>query len=367
VQKPPAITPDYFSEVLLPEIRELATSFDALRLSDLKEALHSLSEKEFISRVLVPLLQKMGYTGVATGSHGPGEFGVDIGPFFQIGDFGERTYYGVQAKACDITANASHAANISAIFNQADAAFTKRFPDADNLPRKLDRLFVITSGGITADAKALLLDYVQNHPGVMFLTGDRVLELLSKHGLLGVLRAEQQVKCVRIVPFLLPHSRGRKLSWQDCLTILLREHMEIESDLAHRLIDQIMQRERIMSTTIGKGFALPHTYNTGIGRHEIMLCGADGRFRWTHVQPTRVDFAAVCLFDNSESDVTGEIRRVVTSAAATHMTRTRAPAQPAERLLDLTSHIEQALKGASFEVVVVEPRAIRVGVRSGNS
>jgi mannitol/fructose-specific phosphotransferase system IIA component len=299
----------------------------------------------------------MGYQGVtAVEHHSAGELGVDIGPFFRVGDFGERTYYAVQVKVGNISATATHASSVATVMNQAQVAITKRFLDVDHSWRNLDRLFIITSGTTTVDAKAVLSDYLQDQRRVMFLDGERVLELLQRYGLLSLL--EKGPRQIRIVPLAIRRAEGR-INWEGILKVALREGLRLAPNVVRRLLARILDRERIMATTVGKGFALPHTYDTGIGRDEILLCAAERRFRWTGWIRTGVEFSVVCLIHRSECDSTGEVRRVVASALGEQMGVSRTIALD-ERLAGLGSRIEQALRAASFAVQILEPRVIRV-------
>ena len=108
----------------------------------IQQKLESMKEDTLITKVIKPLLNKMGFQEVRLQSHGPGEFGKDIYPFKFITPFGNVEYYSAQIKSTKIHSNVrKKEGNITEIIRQAEKAFNTRFIDLDdNEEKKIDKL-----------------------------------------------------------------------------------------------------------------------------------------------------------------------------------------------------------------------------------
>lgn len=108
----------------------------------IQQKLESMKEDTLITKVIKPLLNKMGFQEVRLQSHGPGEFGKDIYPFKFITPFENVEYYSAQIKSTKIHSNVrKKEGNITEIIRQAEKAFNTRFIDLDdNEEKKIDKL-----------------------------------------------------------------------------------------------------------------------------------------------------------------------------------------------------------------------------------
>ena len=152
----------------------------------LRERVVSLDENQFISNVLHPLLQRMGYERIRQITfHGPGEFGSDILPFRYKTPLGTLEYYAVQAKAVDIHGTSSKSGNAAELISQATQAFAVSFvDDIDNERKHIDKFVIATNKGITADARRFIEEAVEGKRKLVFLDLDHIIALVKQYRLL---------------------------------------------------------------------------------------------------------------------------------------------------------------------------------------
>ncbi|MGD2091051.1 MAG: HEAT repeat domain-containing protein [Candidatus Aminicenantes bacterium] len=145
--------------------------------------LQNFKEKHLIENVILPLLEKIGSKNIMV-THGTLEKGKDL-IFYKKNEFGEREYTGVQIKAADIHGRASQEGNATEILNQAQQAFTHEFIDIyDNKKKNIDRYIVITSGGISENAKESIsgqLRAVGCYKSIHFFDGNKLVELVEQY------------------------------------------------------------------------------------------------------------------------------------------------------------------------------------------
>jgi len=113
-----------------------------------------LAEDPLIDDVVIPLLRKLGFRNVGRVSHhGPGEAGVDIGPFSKLNPLGYLEWYGAQTKAEKITAGGS--GNVDKIINQLEEAFRtpRNYMGQDVM---IHTMYLICSKDVTHDADVQL-------------------------------------------------------------------------------------------------------------------------------------------------------------------------------------------------------------------
>jgi len=309
VRKPPELTRQYYEEILRPEIEKIQRAHAAFDKEACLKRLRSLSEDDLINTVLVPLLRGLGFHDVpAVVHHGPGEFGADIGPFFEMGALGVRFYYGAQVKRVNVSAMASSPGNVNAWLNQASSALTKRFRDADNRLRRLDKVYMITSGKITADARSLLDDYLQRDPRIVVLDGAQIVERLYTAKLIHLLDTQHQSNIIHLVPIMV--AGGMHTSWSEVLTAALSHKRSPTARDARLIHDKIVDRERIYSNAFGHGYAFPHVYHAEMQGHVVMLLASERSYPWL-VDPWQdVNFLALGVFAD-EREKSGTIRRVI--------------------------------------------------------
>lgn len=143
------------------------------------EALEALSESELRSRVLVPLLEDMGFTDVME-YHGLLEFGKDI-VFYDKDRFGDRVFYAIVAKKGRIHGSVSKSGSMSEVVYQAEQALGEPWLDPSRLTRhRIDKVIIAASGTITHVASMSIAARLQDKP-VRFLDGNKIVELIDKY------------------------------------------------------------------------------------------------------------------------------------------------------------------------------------------
>lgn len=351
IRKPPMITLNYFNTILLPQLTEITKQFDVLDFRAFRNQLLKLSEQDLINNIVLPLLRKMGYQGVSPiKHHGPGEFGMDVLPFYKIDEFSERIYYSVQAKVGDIVSRASSRNNITSVLNQAETALKKRFLDIDNAARTVDKVFIVTSGKLSPDAKTIVHDRLEGNRRVGFIDGDRLVNLLDKHDLLYLLQQVVPVNSLAIAPFFVGECSGPAQHWEYILDEVINR-LSINQQNKQNLYNRIMDRERTFDTLIGDGIALPHVYNSKHKQHVIALCVSDKKYPWRLSNPKMIDFVALCIFGHDENDETGNIRRSVGGALSEMMTNMASPATSAKDKLDtIIEKLTVLLQNSRFRI-----------------
>jgi len=165
----------------------------------LKQKIQSLSEEDFISVVLVPMLCAQGFKGVKPVSfHGPGESGGDFHPFYKIDEFGKIIYYSAQAKARKIHATAAkESGNVNQLINQVSELFRASFKSFnDNTERKITRAFIFSSQDIAPDARNQLFYAFENRQQVSLIEiEDIVTAILEKDLSEDILRYTPSDQC----------------------------------------------------------------------------------------------------------------------------------------------------------------------------
>ena len=151
----------------------------------LREKIDAMSEDHFIDRVLLPLIERMGFQRVRKVSyHGRNEFGSDILPFRHSNPLGTLEYYALQAKAVSIHGTSSKSGNAGELISQANQAFNVAFfDDLDNERKRIDKFIIATSKAITPDARHVIESAFEGNRQVVFLDIDRVVALVKQHRL----------------------------------------------------------------------------------------------------------------------------------------------------------------------------------------
>lgn len=163
-------------------IAELALAFSlAICETDLeREFTESVNdENRFRDNVIIPLLQRKGFSGLHT-LH-PREFGKDL-VFYEIDKFGEKKYLATQISVREVHKNVRGDQNgyAGTIARQVEEAFTNPYIDPDNGQQYfIHESYVITSKGITEDAKQLVRDQIGNKRGLVhFFNGQNIVEMV---------------------------------------------------------------------------------------------------------------------------------------------------------------------------------------------
>jgi hypothetical protein len=111
----------------------------------IEKAFNFQSEADFISRFLVPLLRRLGYSIVAE-HHGQREFGRDL-VFGEIDRFGEAAYHGLQAKYQDSISQS----NSEKLIDDCRQAFRNPFRHPNTGAEHRISDFVVANAGTIAD------------------------------------------------------------------------------------------------------------------------------------------------------------------------------------------------------------------------
>lgn len=179
-------TSEDIARVLLPKLKEVLSNNREKRLIGRQSALKNYSEDILIDSIVIPLLKEMGYLGVGrVNSHGSGELGRDILPFYKYGDFGERIYYAAQVKVGNITAKSGMTKNVHTVIDQLKSALSVPFTDPiEGIKRKIDRCLFICSGKITNDARRLIEEAMENTKGISLIDVHCLIGLLEQNEML---------------------------------------------------------------------------------------------------------------------------------------------------------------------------------------
>jgi hypothetical protein len=150
------------------------------KMAFLRKIRQFTSEDTFMTEMVVPLLKKMQFYNVSQiKHHGPGEHGIDIGPFSEINRLDRINYWGAQVKIVDIHKNARKSeGNIELITGQIKDALHTEF-QVDNTKIRIEKVMLITSKTISNDAK----EYIRNEFGGIIpelLDGEDIADLSTK-------------------------------------------------------------------------------------------------------------------------------------------------------------------------------------------
>jgi len=146
--------------------------------------LDSLGEDQVIEKVVIPLLWKLGYQNVRrVEHHGPGEAGVDIGPFYRKNVLGFSEFFVAQVKAKGIHAVAKKSdGNVNEVIRQIEEAL--RTPrECQGQEVRINGVYLICSKEITPDAKAQLTHAFRERPNVMFIDRSYLIELIVRNNI----------------------------------------------------------------------------------------------------------------------------------------------------------------------------------------
>lgn len=116
-------------------------------------------EMLFCSMYLTPFLKKMGFDQVVF-NHGNKEFGKDY-ILKTKNIFGETEYYGVQAKAGNISGSAT--SNISEISNQINLAFQVPYKLINGNEVYISKMIIATSGKFTDNAQTIIRSHIERY------------------------------------------------------------------------------------------------------------------------------------------------------------------------------------------------------------
>jgi len=141
-------------------------------------------EDKFINSVVVPMLCNMGFSAVKRiQHHGPGELGLDIGPFTGAGFEWRSSLCGAQAKCSKVNAKSGDRNNVNVLIDEVKKALHNNFYDPSiAMQSKLDYVLVMLSQHPTTEALKTFYDAFQGDRRVILLDPMRIAELTWKYG-----------------------------------------------------------------------------------------------------------------------------------------------------------------------------------------
>lgn len=146
-----------------------------------KEGLEDL----FIDHVVRPGLLAMRYEGVRRiTTHGPGEFGVDIGPLSVPGPLGLQLLIGIQVKAGNLHSRAGKAGgSVEALIDEIRKALDHTSWDTRTRIRsRLDFMAAIISGHLTSEARHRFFEAFEHNRRVLLIESQELAELCWRSG-----------------------------------------------------------------------------------------------------------------------------------------------------------------------------------------
>jgi hypothetical protein len=149
-----------------------------------RDEIEAMNEKELRKKVLVPLLNAMGFQGVYIQHGGSLELGKDI-VCWQNDQFSGRLNYAVVAKAESIKGAVTGASSATEVLNQVEQCFNEPYVDHQTgQERKVERCFVITSKQIISTALHSIKGKLAKgnlDKLVIWINGDELWKLVDQH------------------------------------------------------------------------------------------------------------------------------------------------------------------------------------------
>lgn len=262
------LTKAYIKEKLMPEVFKLLNTLDATQWHKQKSILRELKEDNFIDKILIPLLVRMGFQNIEkTSFHGFGELGKDIKPFCMVGPFGERNYYAAQVKSGDIDSSAGSKNSVNKLIEQIEKiVFVKFIDPIENVKRSIDKALVIISGDFKGESLRIIQDKFEGRSNIILINGDRLLNLINRYQISNLLFPVTQHFRLEILEyrdtpkniFIFSKVEGRpsKIQLMEKISDLLVEKGIVST--RKDVLNSLFQRELLGSTGVGQGRALPH-------------------------------------------------------------------------------------------------------------
>ncbi len=141
---------------------------------------YETDEKLFCLEVIMPLLRRMNFQHIRY-THGTREYGKDF-TFSEMNSFGYFRYYGLQAKAGNISGGVN--SDIDELIGQLDDAFKMPYYELGNTEQRYISTFIIAiSGKFTDNAKEKIINKIQKglYGSIYFIDRDFILELIEKY------------------------------------------------------------------------------------------------------------------------------------------------------------------------------------------
>jgi hypothetical protein len=147
-----------------------------------RKSLHELTERELQTKLLLPLLGRMGYRGASI-YHGPRERGKDL-ICFDLDRLRNREYLAIVAKAVDLNGSVSSSDGLREVVYQVEQCFNVPYEDLFGMRQiTMDRVWVVTTGGIVPGASDSVFEYLRKQnlsKLVRFIPGAELVELVDQ-------------------------------------------------------------------------------------------------------------------------------------------------------------------------------------------
>ncbi|HBQ86728.1 MAG TPA: hypothetical protein DD811_09660 [Syntrophomonas sp.] len=142
------------------------------------------NEDEFINSIILPLLTRMGFSLVSrVQHHGPGELGIDIGPYIGSGFEWRKAFCGAQVKCAKLNASSGNKYNVNALIDEVKKAIHNKFFDMTNATEsKLDYVLIFLSQYPSNEALTTFNNAFLGERKVILLNPMRIAELIWKYG-----------------------------------------------------------------------------------------------------------------------------------------------------------------------------------------
>jgi hypothetical protein len=142
--------------------------------------IQSLSEDAFRDLIVIPLLERLGFSNVRKNEyHGQDEKGIDTYPFHKRNEFNQLEYFGAQVKAVRIHTDSRKSDGYAeGVLGQLRDALRNEFllPDGNRI--HLSQVFLITSKDLTEKARRHIRENLER---VNIIDGYTISELIVKH------------------------------------------------------------------------------------------------------------------------------------------------------------------------------------------
>ena len=140
----------------------------------IKDYLESLSEDDFIDKIIVPIFSRNGYILYRKNVHGPGEHGKDAMFYRHV-----QLYYGVEYVAVQAKAEQVHAGNVAKFADQLTRAFKVPFPGKTGLNSiHPNYVMFMNSKTHTNDADFEFQHLIEGNCNIKILSQENIIELV---------------------------------------------------------------------------------------------------------------------------------------------------------------------------------------------
>lgn len=150
--------------------------------TELLSFIEGLKEKEFTIRIIMPLFEAMGYSGIRY-NHSTLEKGKDL-VFWKQDAFADKEYIAAQVKVGKFSGNVATKNSIRPLISQLQQVFDSPFTDLSGNEIFISKCFLIVSSAVTPNARESIKGLLRQNNlfrPVQILDGPEILSLLKKY------------------------------------------------------------------------------------------------------------------------------------------------------------------------------------------